>query len=51
MESRRKVKSYSLNENDVMMFFVIDGKFIILINNILLCREVKYKSEDFGNDS
>lgn len=50
-ESRRKVKSYSLNENDAMMFSVTDGKPIILINNISSRREAKYKSEDLGNDS
>ena len=50
-ESRRKVKSYSLNENDAMMFSVTDEKPIILINNIPSSREAKYKSEDLGNDS
>lgn len=51
-ESRRKVKRYSVNENDAaMMSSATDGKPIILINNISPSREAKYESKDLGNNN
>ena len=50
-ESRRKVKRYSLNENDAIMSTARDGKPVILVNNLSQKREAKYKSKNLGNDS
>ena len=52
VESRRKVKRYSLNENDATILSATGGKPIILINNITSSREAEYKrAENLGNDS
>ena len=50
-ENRRKVKRYSLSENDAMISSATDGKPIILINNITSSREANYKIKDHGNGS
>ena len=50
-ESRKKVKRYTLNENDAMMSSTTDGKPIIVINNISPSRDAKIKSKDLGNYS
>ena len=50
-ENRRKVKRYSLSENDAMISSATDGKPIILINNITSSRGANYKIKDHGNGS